>query len=137
MHWLAVMVLGPRLGRFDLTGKAREIPGHNLNYVAMGGFILWFGWFGFNGGSTTSADVSIGLINLNTQLAAAAGAVGALVAAYSANKPILVGTVVNGSLAGLVGITAGCATMEPLFALVTGASAGLIAYGAEAFFTQP
>lgn len=127
----AVMVLGPRLGRFDGQGKQRELPGHNLNYVALGGFILWFGWFGFNGGSTTSADVSIGLINLNTQLAAAAGALGAVIIARLKRRPILVTTVVNGSLAGLVGITAGCASMEPIFALATGASAGIIAHAGE------
>lgn len=68
-----VMVLGPRLGRFDPRGRARTIPGHNLNFVALGGFVLWFGWFGFNGGSTVGANVNIGLINLNTQLAASAG----------------------------------------------------------------
>jgi ammonium transporter, Amt family len=124
----AVMVLGPRLGRYDSNGKPRELPGHNLNYVALGGFILWFGWFGFNGGSTLAADVNIGLINLNTQLAAAAGAIGAASIAWINKRPILIATVVNGSLSGLVGITAGCATMEPGFALITGLTAGMIAY---------
>ncbi len=127
----AIIVLGPRLGRFDSKGKARDIPGHNLNFVALGGLILWFGWFGFNGGSTAAADVSIGLINLNTQLAAASGAVGALIAGKLYGKRTLVTTIVNGSLAGLVGITAGCSTMEPVFAIVTGLSAGLIAYCAD------
>ena len=127
----AVMVLGPRLGRFDQRGKPREIAGHNLNLVALGGFILWFGWFGFNGGSTASADVSIGLINLNTQLAAAAGALGAVFFTRLSGRPILVTTVVNGSLAGLVGITAGCATMEPLFALLTGGTAAVVAQSGE------
>lgn len=123
----AVMVLGPRLGKFSPQGKPREIPGHNLNYVALGGFILWFGWFGFNGGSTVSADVSIGIINLNTQLAASAGALGAVATAHLTRSPVYVATVVNGSLAGLVGITAGCATMEPVFAIITGGMAGIIA----------
>lgn len=127
----AIIVLGPRLGRFDQSGKARNLPGHNLNFVALGGLILWFGWFGFNGGSTTSADVSIGLINLNTQLAAAAGAVGAVLCAVIARQAILVSTVVNGSLAGLVGITAGCATMEPIFAILTGFTASVFAYFAD------
>lgn len=122
----AIIVLGPRLGRFSPDGESREIPGHNLNYVALGGFILWFGWFGFNGGSTVSADVSIGLINLNTQLAASAGALGAMLFSLATGRPILVGAVVNGSLAGLVGITAGCATMNPLFAVITGFSASVI-----------
>lgn len=124
----AVMVLGPRLGRYDpKTGKAREIPGHNLNFVALGGLILWFGWFGFNGGSTVGADVNIGLINLNTQLAAAAGAVGACIISLTFRQPILVTNVVNGSLAGLVSITAGCASMEPVYAIVTGFFGGIIA----------
>ena len=102
-----------------------------MNLVALGGFILWFGWFGFNGGSTLGANVDLGLINLNTQLAAASGAIGAVVLARLQNNPILVTTVVNGSLAGLVGITAGCATMSPPFAVVTGLSAGALAWAAE------
>src|SRR5690606_28822639 len=68
-----VIALGPRLGRFDPECRPRLIAGHNLNFVALGGFILWFGWFGFNGGSTLRADANIGLIVLNTQLAASAG----------------------------------------------------------------
>ncbi|SMF56113.1 ammonium transporter (TC 1.A.11) [Alteromonadaceae bacterium Bs31] len=127
----AIMVLGPRLGRFSNKGEVRDIPGHNLNFVALGGLILWFGWFGFNGGSTTSADVSIGLINLNTQLAAASGAVGALIAGKLYGNRTLVTSIINGSLAGLVGITAGCSSMEPIFAIVTGLSAGIIAYAAD------
>lgn len=132
----AVIVLGPRLGRFNEQGQAREIPGHNLNFVALGGLILWFGWFGFNGGSTTSADVSIGLINLNTQLAASTGAVGAVMCALVFRKAILVSTVVNGSLAGLVGITAGCASMEPVFAMLTGLTAAICAFGADAWLRR-
>lgn len=127
----AIIVLGPRTGRFSSTGKVHDIPGHNLNFVVLGGFILWFGWFGFNGGSTVGADVSIGLINLNTQLAAAAGGCGAVLTAYFYGKPVLVVNIVNGVLAGLVGITAGCATMEPVFAIITGFSAALV-YGAFA-----
>lgn len=129
----AILVLGPRLGRFDEKGRPRDIPGHNLSYVALGGFILWFGWFGFNGGSTVSADVKIGLINLNTQLAACAGASSALLLAAILQQPVLITNVVNGSIAGLVGITAGCATMEPIFAILTGFTAGIVAIlGAEA-----
>lgn len=123
----AILILGPRLGRFDSQGEPRTIPGHNVSYIALGGFILWFGWFGFNGGSTVSANVDIGLINLNTQLAACAGACGAMAISAFLLRPILVGSVVNGSIAGLVGITAGCATMEPVFAIITGFTAGIIA----------
>jgi Amt family ammonium transporter len=122
-----IIILGPRLGRFDpKTGEARNIPGHNLSLVALGGFILWLGWFGFNGGSTLAADSAIGLILLNTQLAAAGGALGALISSKLLGYPILLTAVINGSIAGLVGITAGCATMSPDFAVVTGLIAGAI-----------
>lgn len=120
-----VIVLGPRTGRFDKEdGSARDIPGHNLSLVALGGFILWLGWFGFNGGSTLTADTSVGLVVLNTQLAAAAGACGALFFSRIQGQPILLTSTVNGSLAGLVGITAGCATMTPEYAALTGFIAG-------------
>lgn len=122
-----VLVVGPRLGRFDKSGNPREIRGHNLTLVALGGFILWFGWFGFNGGSTVQADEHIGLINLNTQLAASAGAVGTMLVALLSRRRILLTETVNGSLAGLVGITAGCATMLPGHAIITGLIAGVIA----------
>ncbi len=132
----AVLVLGPRLGKFDLQKRPRDIPGHNLNFVALGGFILWFGWFGFNGGSTVSAVESIGLINLNTQLAAAAGAMTAVLWANTLRTPVYVVTVVNGSLAGLVSITAGCASMEPHFAILTGGAAAISTAIAAQLFTK-
>lgn len=133
----AVIVLGPRLGRYDpASGKPRDIPGHNLNFLALGGLILWFGWFGFNGGSTVGADVNIGLINLNTQLSAASGAIGASLVAVIFRQPLFVGSVVNGSLAGLVSITAGCATMEPVYAILTGFLGGMIAMWSIDFFTK-
>ena len=121
-----IMVVGPRLGRFDSQGRPREIRGHNLSFVALGGFLLWFGWFGFNGGSTLGADVNIALINLNTQLAAAAGALGAALYRVITRRPVLLTETVNGSLAGLVAITAGCATMTPGFAIITGLLGGLL-----------
>lgn len=121
-----IIVVGPRLGRFSSRGEPREIRGHNLTLVALGGFILWFGWFGFNGGSTLAASVDIGLINLNTQLAAAAGAVATVLLAAVRGRPVLLTETVNGSLAGLVGITAGCATMAPGYALLTGLIAGVV-----------
>jgi len=127
--WIAlagIIVLGPRLGRFDEEGEARYIPGHNLNYVGLGGFILWLGWFGFNAGSTVAADTSLGLIALNTHLAAAAGATGAIFTmAVTRMKPLMTMTV-NGSIGGLVGITAGCASMDPVYAVVTGFIAGAV-----------
>jgi len=127
--WIAlagIIILGPRLGKFAPDGSPRDIPGHNLTQVALGGFILWLGWFGFNGGSTAAADASIGLINLNTHLSAASGAIGALVAMLLTRKPILLTNTINGSIGGLVGITAGCATMEPGFAVATGLVSGVI-----------
>lgn len=127
-----IIVLGARTGRFDRqTGASRPVPGHNLSLVALGGFILWLGWFGFNGGSTLEANEHVGLIVLNTQLAAAAGAVGALLFSRLTRKPVLLTATVNGSIAGLVGITAGCASMTPAFAAFTGLIAGVISvYGA-------
>jgi Amt family ammonium transporter len=122
----AVLVVGPRLGRFGPDGKGRPVLGHNLTSVALGGFILWLGWFGFNGGSTAMASVSIGKIVLNTHLAGAAGAIGALAILKLARQPVLMTAAVNGSIAGLVGITAGCHVMEPVFALLTGFVAGAL-----------
>ena len=125
-----ILVLGPRLGRFAPDGSPRLIPGHNLSLVTLGAFILWVGWFGFNAGSTLKVDVSLGLIALNTHLAAAAGAVGAVLALRSTSSPILLTTTVNGALGGLVGITAGCASMAPGFAILTGLIAGfVVVYG--------
>jgi Amt family ammonium transporter len=128
--WCALaglVVLGPRLGRFGDDGEVREIGGHNLPLVAFGGMILWFGWFGFNGGSTLSADGSIGGILLNTHLAGAAGVVGfVLTRILFMDGKLLMTDTINGGLAGLVAITAGCASMSPIYAVLTGLAAGLI-----------
>ena len=127
--WVAlagILVLGPRTGRYGPNGEQRAIRGHNLGSVALGGFILWLGWFGFNGGSTAAADTRIGLIDLNTQLAAASGTITALLSMMLSRRPVLITTTVNGSIAGLVAITSGCATMEPLYAIVTGGVAGTL-----------
>ena len=121
-----IIILGPRLGRFDKSGRPRDIRGHNLTLVALGGFILWFGWFGFNGGSTLAASTDIALINLNTQLAAASGAVATMLMAVFLRRPILLTETVNGSIAGLVAITAGCASMTPLYAVITGLVGGIV-----------
>jgi Amt family ammonium transporter len=137
--WIAlagIIVLGPRLGRFSENGETRFIAGHNLNNVALGGFILWLGWFGFNAGSTAQADVSIGMIALNTHLAASAGATGALLAMFFGKKPILLTNTINGSIGGLVAITAGCASMEPMFAAITGMIAGLVVVGGSSLLDR-
>ena len=133
--WCALaglIVLGPRLGRFGEDGEVREIGGHNLPLVAFGGMILWFGWFGFNGGSTLAADGRIGGILLNTHLAGAAGVVGFVLTRLMFDGKLLMTDTVNGGLAGLVGITAGCASMSPTYAVITGLSAGLICVIASA-----
>ena len=121
-----IIVVGPRLGRFGAKGEVRDIPGHNLTLVALGAFILWFGWFGFNGGSTLQANASIGKILLNTHLSGCAGAVGTATLMFLLRKPVSLTGVLNGALGGLVGITAGCATMDPQFALLTGFVAGML-----------
>ncbi|MDX5152042.1 MAG: ammonium transporter [Acidiferrobacterales bacterium] len=121
-----IIVVGPRLGKYGPHGEVRTIPGHNLSSVALGGFILWLGWFGFNAGSTVAADVEIGPIAMNTHLAAAAGAAGAVIMMALSYGRVYMTTAVNGSLGGLVGITAGCATMQPGYAVVTGIVAGMI-----------
>lgn len=122
----ALLVIRPRLGRFDARGQARYIPGHNLGQVALGGLILWLGWFGFNGGSTLAAHAEIGRILLNTHLAGAAGAVGALFAMTLMRKPRLMSMTVNASIGGLVAITAGCATTDAPFAILIGLIGGVL-----------
>ncbi len=127
--WLALagaIVLGPRLGKYTPDKKARAIPGHNVSLAALGVFILWFGWFGFNPGSTTTGDGSIGRIAVTTNLAAAAGAILAMFTAWAmAGKPDA-SMALNGALAGLVGITAPCATVSPTAAIIIGAVAGVL-----------
>ncbi|MDZ7724870.1 MAG: ammonium transporter [candidate division KSB1 bacterium] len=127
--WLALagaIVLGPRIGKFGPDKKPRAIPGHNIALAALGVFILWFGWFGFNPGSTTLGDGEIGRVAVTTNLAAAAGAIAALFTSWlSGGKPD--GSMaLNGALAGLVGITAGCYTVSPLGSLAIGFVAGVI-----------
>lgn len=122
----AIIVLGPRLGRFARDGSPRRIAGHNLTLVGLGVFLLWFGWFGFNGGSALAADSILGLVLVNTQLAGAAGVVGALATMRLAGQPIYMTTAINGSLGGLVSVTAGCATLATPFAILAGFIGGLI-----------
>ncbi len=131
--WAAMMgalILGPRLGKYDPDGKPRAIPGHNIPLAALGVFILWFGWFGFNPGSTltaTGADgMAIGYVAMNTALAAAGGAVAAMVTIWiRAGKPD-VSMSLNGALAGLVAITAPCASVSPVSAVLIGLIGGVI-----------
>jgi len=127
--WAALagaICLGPRLGKYTKEGKPTAIPGHNIPLATLGVFILWFGWFGFNPGSTTAANTSTALIAVNTNLAAAAGAVFAMITAWVKFGKPEVGMTLNGTLAGLVAITAGCANLTPAFAVLTGAIAGVL-----------
>lgn len=122
-----VIVLGPRLGRYSKQGETREIPGHNLPLVALGGFILWMGWFGFNGGSISSFEKdNLGLVLINTHLGGCAGGVSALFFMYFRKQPVLMSATVNGSIAGLVSITAGAAYLSPLSAIFVGFAGGII-----------
>jgi Amt family ammonium transporter len=120
----AILVVGPRAGRFGPDGEPRQILGHNLPLVSLGAFILWIGWFGFNAGSTGAATVGLGKIALNTHMGGAAGALGAIGMLALLRRKLLMTSTLNGSIAGLVGVTAGCHVMEPAFALLTGAVAG-------------
>ncbi|MEZ4698769.1 MAG: ammonium transporter [Rhodothermales bacterium] len=127
--WAALagaIVVGPRVGKYDANGKPRHIPGHSLPWAALGVFILWFGWFGFNAGSTTTGNTDIALIALNTFLAAGAGATASMLLTWFTNAKPDATMTLNGVLAGLVGITAGCANLTPAFAIVTGAVAGIV-----------
>ena len=121
------LVLGPRFGKFAKDGKPKAIPGHSITLAALGTFILWFGWFGFNPGSTFSAhQLRIAVIAVNTNLAAAAGAAVALLLVFIKTKKWDVGMMLNGCLAGLVAVTAPCAWIEAWAAVVIGAIAGIL-----------
>jgi Amt family ammonium transporter len=123
-------MVGPRIGKYSKSGKSRAIPGHSLSLAALGVFILWFGWFGFNGGSTVSAtgdDVlaSMGVIFTNTNLAAAAGAAAVMIVTWIRYKRPDVSMTLNGVLAGLVGITAGCDAVSAAGAVLIGLISGV------------
>ncbi len=123
----ALLLLGPRRGKYDASGKPRVIPGHSMPLVGLGVIILWIGWFGFNGGSTfETAGNFFGEVMLNTQLAAAAGVIGASLAVYLKSRSLDVGMAGNGAIAGLVGITAPSGFVEFWAAPVIGFIAGLL-----------
>lgn len=128
--WLALtgaVVLGPRAGKYDSDGNPRPIAGHNLPLAALGVFILWLGWFGFNPGSQMGADAAeISGIAVTTNLAAAAGAITAMITAWIFLGKPDAGMSLNGALAGLVAITAGCASVSPVSAAIIGALGGIV-----------
>ena len=136
--WAALagaVVVGPRIGKYK-NGKPQAIPGHSIPLAALGVFILFFGWFGFNPGSTTAGDTSIALIAVTTALAGAAGSVATICYTWIRFGKPDVGMTLNGCLAGLVAITAGCANVSPLSAVLIGLLAGLIVTESVVFFDK-
>ena len=137
--WAALagtIVLGPRLGKYTKDGRIKPILGHNIPLAALGVFILWLGWFGFNPGSTTAASKDIAMIFVNTNLAAATGAVLAMITSWIKFGKPDVGMSLNGALAGLVAITAGCANVSPTSSIIIGAIAGVIVVFAVIMFDR-
>ncbi len=122
-----IIVLGPRIGKYASDGRMQPMPGHNMPLVTLGGFVLWLGWFGFNPGSTMAADPgAIARIAVTTNLAASAGVVASSLTSRTLFGKADLSMSVNGALAGLVAITAPCANVTPLGAVVIGLIAGVI-----------
>jgi len=129
-------ILGPRLGKYTSSG-IRPILGHSLPLPVIGVFLLWLGWFGFNGGSVLSADPGlVSLVFVTTSLAACAGVLAAMIISWIINKKPDLSLTLNGALAGLVGITAGADVMTPGSAVLIGAIAGVIVVFAVIFFDK-
>lgn len=132
--WIALVgawIVGPRMGKYGKDGKSRAIPGHNLTIGALGVFILWFGWFGFNPGSQLAASgeenrMAISHVFLTTNLAACGGGFASLITAWCRYKKPTLSLTLNGVLAGLVAITAGCDAVSPVSALIIGILAGIL-----------
>ena len=131
LAFVGAIALGPRLGKYGKDGKSRAIPGHNLMAASLGVFILWFGWFGFNPGSQLAASgevnrVAISHVFLTTNLAAAAGGIATMFTSWIKYGKPSFSLTLNGILAGLVAITAGCDLVSPLGAVIIGFLAGVI-----------
>jgi Amt family ammonium transporter len=124
------LLLGPRIGKFGADGKPNAIPGHNMAFTTLGVIILWFGWFGFNPGSTLGVEFGgvgfFAYVALNTNLAAAAGVVGAVATSWLVIKKPDLSMMLNGAIAALVAVTAACAFVAPWAAIVVGLVAGAI-----------
>lgn len=137
--WAALVgaaLLGPRIGKFGRDGRVHAKPGHSITLAALGVFILWFGWFGFNPGSEAAADGAIGHIAMTTNLSAAAGAILAMIVTWVKYGKPDVSMSLNGALAGLVGITAGCANVSMPGAIAIGAMSGALVVFAVEFIEQ-
>src|SRR5574344_1437994 len=131
LAFIGAIVLGPRLGKYGKDGKSRAIPGHNLLTASLGVFILWFGWFGFNPGSQLAASgevnrVAISHVFLTTNLAAAVGGLATMFTCWIKYGKPSFSLTLNGILAGLVGITAGCDMVSPTGAIIIGAICGIV-----------
>ena len=138
---IGAWMLGPRIGKYDKNGKPKAILGHNLTFAALGVFILWFCWFGFNGASTVAMDsdaamTSAGLIFFNTNMSAAVACCVTLIFTWIRYGKPDVSMTYNAALAGLVGITAGCDAVSPLGAAIMGAIFGIVIVLAVEFFDK-
>ncbi|MGB3533437.1 MAG: ammonium transporter [Microcoleaceae cyanobacterium] len=137
--WAALMgaaFLGPRMGKYADDGTPRAIPGHNMSIATLGCLILWIGWFGFNPGSQLAADEVVPYIAVTTNLAAAAGGIAATATSWIKDGKPDLSMIINGILAGLVGITAGCAGVSYWGAVIIGLIAGILVVFAVSFFDQ-
>lgn len=137
--WAALagaIVVGPRIGKFTKDGKPVAIPGHSLTLASLGVFILFLGWFGFNPGSTTAANGTLARVAVNTLLAACMGANSSLIVSWIKFGKPDVGMTLNGTLAGLVAITAPCYTVTPLGSVLIGTIAGILVVFAVLFFDK-
>jgi Amt family ammonium transporter len=142
--WCALVgaiILGPRIGKYGKDGKAKAIPGHSLSLATLGVFILWIGWFGFNPGSQLAASgttnaTAISLIFMTTNIAGAGGALSALLYMWIKYKKPPLSMTLNGALAGLVAVTAGCDAVSPGGALIIGLMAGILVVLSVEFFDK-
>jgi Amt family ammonium transporter len=134
---IGAWLLGPRLGKYAKDGSVQPIPGHNMPLATIGVFLLWFGWFGFNGGSVLSADAGlVSLVLCTTTFAAAAGGLTTCAVSWIAGGKPDLSMSLNGILAGLVGITAGADQMAGYEAVIIGVVAGVLVYFAVLFFDK-
>ena len=133
---MGAWIIGPRIGRFDPSGRVMEMRGHSAPLVVVGTFLLWFGWYGFNPGSnlmisTAAASVIVARVAVTTTLSAAAGGISVLFYKHLRNHVWDTNDLCNGVQAGLVAITAPCAVVEPWAAIICGFCAGLFMYFGE------
>ena len=137
--WAALVgawILGPRIGKYTKSG-IRPIMGHNMPLATIGVFLLWLGWYGFNGGSVLSADAgAVSYVFVTTTLAAASGILGAMIISWIVSKKPDLSMVLNGSLAGLVGITAGADVISPFNSVIVGFIAGIFVFASVLFFDK-